>query len=173
MPKAIAPKESSQVEKLIKTKDDLIVKASNGQALMHLVARLGNVKILNAILKSFDEKDIMEVLSFPNSDSLQAVHVVAQVGHVNIVNRIIEFTEGKALEATADGQGLIHYAADDGHLDLLKILIDKWKVDVNSKDCVNSTPLHHAVTYGQQNIASFLLSQLDSNIMVMNDYRFL
>lgn len=51
-------------------------------------------------------------------------------------------------EKDEDGLGLLHWAADRGHTDILDILITVPKVNLNLQDSCGQTPLHYAASCG-------------------------
>lgn len=51
----------------------------------------------------------------------------------------------------------IHYACAAGNLDLVKLLVEVYHVDVDDKDCGNSSPVHHSAASGHIDIVDYLV----------------
>ncbi|KAI3957782.1 hypothetical protein MKX01_007613 [Papaver californicum] len=59
-----------------------------------------------------------------------------------------------------NGVGVIHFAAEEGHINVLKYLIDELGLDVNMKnDATGQSPLYHAVLGGNINTVDYLLGK--------------
>lgn len=62
---------------------------------------------------------------------------------------------------------LLHYAVDDGLLDIAKLLIDKGQVPLNTLDHAGWSPLHLAAGHNNLDMVTLLLSRgADVNIKV-------
>ncbi|KAL8793017.1 MAG: hypothetical protein Q9195_004421 [Heterodermia aff. obscurata] len=53
----------------------------------------------------------------------------------------------------------LHFAAENGYLDIVKVLLEKDKSQLNSLDHVQQTPLHKAVREKRNQVVEFLVSQ--------------
>eukprot|EP00922_Rhytidocystis_sp_ex-Travisia-forbesii_P022343 GHVS01032727.1.p1 GENE.GHVS01032727.1~~GHVS01032727.1.p1 ORF type:complete len:102 (+),score=9.46 GHVS01032727.1:212-517(+) len=62
------------------------------------------------------------------------------------------------LETGESGLTSLHLAADRGHMDMCKLLIDRG-VDVNSIDSFRETPLHAAILAEKSQIVELLLRE--------------
>ncbi|KAI3987392.1 hypothetical protein MKX01_042396 [Papaver californicum] len=58
-----------------------------------------------------------------------------------------------------DGKGCLHFAAAGGSLEVCKYLIEKLKLDVDSKDGNGITPLYHASIKGHLDTVTYLLEK--------------
>lgn len=52
----------------------------------------------------------------------------------------------------------LHYACEYGHLNIVKLLIEKHSYNINAQDYHGSTPLHLAIEFGHFEVANYLLS---------------
>lgn len=57
----------------------------------------------------------------------------------------------------ADGLTLLHWAADRGHLPVVRYLVAELKTDVNCLDKYGQTPLHYAAACGYLDVCKFLV----------------
>ena len=57
----------------------------------------------------------------------------------------------------------LHWAAYNGHLDVVEYLASRGDVDVNARDNRGWTPLHHATDYGHLEVVKYLSSRGDVN----------
>ncbi|KAI3926256.1 hypothetical protein MKW98_028392 [Papaver atlanticum] len=58
-----------------------------------------------------------------------------------------------------DGRGCLHFAAAGGSLEVCKYLLEKLKLDVDSKDGKGITPLYHATIKGHLDTVTYLLEK--------------
>ncbi|KAI3893439.1 hypothetical protein MKX03_020283, partial [Papaver bracteatum] len=58
-----------------------------------------------------------------------------------------------------DGRGCLHFAAAGGSLQVCKYLLEKLKLDVDSRDGEGSTPLYHACAEGHFDMVRYLLEK--------------
>ncbi len=56
-----------------------------------------------------------------------------------------------------DGLTLLHWAADRGHLNVVKYLVTDAKVELNCRDSESQTPLHYAAACGYPTICEYLV----------------
>ncbi|RZC83791.1 hypothetical protein C5167_046581 [Papaver somniferum] len=58
-----------------------------------------------------------------------------------------------------DGVGIVHFAAREGKLDILRYLIEELGLDVNTKDKNGESPLLNATMCGDMNTVEYLLGK--------------
>ena len=58
-----------------------------------------------------------------------------------------------------NGNTALHMSSANGHLNIVKYLIEDLKCDINCKNNSNNTPLHWAAINGQKDIVCYLLDK--------------
>ncbi|CAH1154571.1 unnamed protein product [Phaedon cochleariae] len=109
-----------------------------------------------------------------NCNKVTALHFAEYVGNVNILNHLLEKDRGHTPSGVDidiqenDCKTPLHSAAEKGHLDCLKILVDSGG-DVNIQDNEGDTPLHWAAYQGHLDCLKILVdSGGDVNIQDNN-----
>ncbi|WP_264705088.1 ankyrin repeat domain-containing protein [Wolbachia endosymbiont (group A) of Gymnosoma rotundatum] len=98
-------------------------------------------------------QDIQTLLQ--NTDELLEA---AKSGNINEVNRLI--SEGASVNATdQNGNTPLHWAAKNGHEEVVESLLGKEGIDVNAQDRDNNTPLHWAAVKGHKEVLEALLEK--------------
>ncbi|KAJ4851537.1 hypothetical protein Tsubulata_842888, partial [Turnera subulata] len=85
-------------------------------------------------------------------------------GDLELLKRYVsEYDKGdgpaKTVEGIRDrmGHSAFHLAATAGSLDICKYFVEDLKLDVNLKDALDKTPLHHAIVANRSRISVYLL----------------
>ena len=58
----------------------------------------------------------------------------------------------------------LHHAIESGHIDLVRILISEFHVNVNCVDSCGQTPLHYACVKGHRDMGRMLISDFQAVI---------
>jgi len=84
----------------------------------------------------------------------------ARRGNINLIKKVKEEFGTNFSKYTTHHDGLgntpLHYAASQGHMDVLKLLLDN-NADINSQNGAGDTPLNCAVIADQTEVVSYLL----------------
>lgn len=75
--------------------------------------------------------DVLVLSSYP-------LDIAARAGHLHIVRYLID--QGATYEPHADRWDAIHEAASGGHLPILQLLIERFKVKMRSVDAISTSP---------------------------------
>ena len=98
------------------------------------------------------------------------LHVAAFLGHVEVVELFIASVGDKNLRDYEEGgKTPLLSAIEGGNLNVCKLLIEEYKVDVNLSDNYGMTPLHLASKLGQLEICRFLCKFVQNSNTVDNN----
>ncbi|CAG0893150.1 unnamed protein product [Cyprideis torosa] len=108
-----------------------------------------------------------------NSDFQSACDVVTSLAGSLSQQRLLQLyglykqaTEGPC---SAPKPGLLHWACDRGHLNLVEFLVLNGGCDVNIRDRDGSTPLHYAATIGNAEVVELLLTKLGADPSIKDE----
>ena len=74
----------------------------------------------------------------------------------NNIDKLKKLERGKLQDKDEDGMTLLHWAADRGHREIAKYLLEQ-KLDVNARDSEGQTALHYAASCGHLEVVRVLL----------------
>lgn len=92
----------------------------------------------------------------PNEEILDEVDKTIEdylkEGNVEKFQELLSSIESKEELNSLDenGMGLIHWAADRGNLEILKLILSQKDIDINLVDCEHQTALHYASSCGHK-----------------------
>ena len=123
-------------------------------------ARNGNFELVHAkILKNIDT---MYAKAVWNTKALYVRHpvfIATFFGHMDVVKYLVDNSENK--NPIVNGNSLLHIAADNGKLDIVKYIISK-DVEINLRDDYgHHTPLHFAAETGKLDVVKYLMEKLE------------
>lgn len=103
----------------------------------------GSIEILDLLLAEEAEVDVRD------ENGWRPVHAAASAGHVACLSRLLE--RGAALEPgdAPGGTTLLHLAARNGHVEMLRYLLHERRLEPFVTDAVRWTPLHLAASLDQ------------------------
>ncbi|WP_338140606.1 ankyrin repeat domain-containing protein [Candidatus Phycorickettsia trachydisci] len=129
---------------------------------IHYAARNGEVEII----EYFRNKKCDVYVK--NSYNENPLFIAAIEGQIDVVKHYCEKLEASINSVNVEGDYLIHIAAFEGHLPLLKYLIQNG-ADINAQNSEDNTPLHVAICSKELEIISFLKDN-GANINIKNEY---
>ena len=106
----------------------------NGDTPLHIAAEVGNAEMVRSLLLKGADKDAT------NAQGHTPLYFTARHGHVTAAQALL--AAGADVNPDTHNSPL-RVAADRGHAELLKVLIENG-TDVHAVDCGGSTALHHA-----------------------------
>jgi ankyrin repeat protein len=113
---------------------DVNVKDKCERTPLHFAAENGHVEIARLLLQNGAD------VNAKNNNDTTPLHLVADFGHVDILHLLVE--NGSDLEAEDDsGRRALHKSAMWGRLPIVKELVTRYHVDINSRDNLGNTAL--------------------------------
>ena len=123
-----------------------------GKNVLHLAATTHNVALMALLLKF---KDASELINQPDSQLRTPLHDAAKYGQLGQVTLLLD--KGAMACITSNGYSPLHYACDEGHLDVAKKLLERHPFQVHFLARNKNTALHLAALKGHAAIVKFLL----------------
>uniref|UniRef100_M4DZ05 PGG domain-containing protein n=1 Tax=Brassica campestris TaxID=3711 RepID=M4DZ05_BRACM len=136
-----------------------------GDSPLHIAARTGNLgKVKELIRGSSCGEELRELLSKQNLEGETPLYTAAENGHSFVVEEMLKHM---CLEtgsiAARNGFDPFHVAAKQGHLEVLKKLLETFPNLAMTTDLSCTTALHTAATQGHIDVVNLLL-ETDSNL---------
>jgi ankyrin repeat protein len=141
-------------------KADVNLKDDNDEAPIHIAASVYRVDIVKYLLEKGSEyvEDVKHMLNDKNVDRFFAA---VESGNVQLVEEILDKdkVDIDSLDKGRYHRTALHMAATDGRENLVKLLVEKYKADVNIADEIGEVPMHNAADKGHVNIVKYLASK--------------
>ena len=126
---------------------------SDGRLPIHYAAHSGDILLLELYVKTYKCS-----VNVTDNNGWNIVHYSASQGHSHFIKHI--FNQYPELRA-------VHVLVEEGHLNVLKYLIDNNYCNPNVADHQDRTPLHVAVVADQFEILEYLLSKSIPSVSVV------
>ncbi|CAL1290689.1 unnamed protein product [Larinioides sclopetarius] len=136
------------VKFLLKKKANIDARAVGGSTPLHLAAHSGHVNVVKLLIENGANVNIADDIN------RTAIYLAVACGKLEIVKILSEQKRVNIHDKVNDGFSLLHIAAQFGHLNILKHLIEKG-ADINSENDAGSKPIHIAAREGQKDIIQF------------------
>lgn len=131
---------------------DFICQEKDMKSPLHLAIEHGHVKIVHYLLEQ--RRDQTTALN-----KLLILHAVT-AGHINMVRFLISQGADVHCILYQQGETLLHIAAKQGYLDIVKLLSQENNADINAETTSGMTPLNIAVSKGHLNLVKYLIEEL-------------
>ncbi|MHC3898072.1 UNVERIFIED_CONTAM: ankyrin repeat domain-containing protein [Wolbachia endosymbiont of Nasonia longicornis] len=145
---------ASKYDRLV---NEFIDSLYDGSTILHLLAKDGNEKVIERILKKVDSNKLSKIVNAVDKMKFTPLDYAAMHGHLKIVKCFIE--KGSDLDGGNRDLSPLHWATLSGQLEVVKHFIDNkyWEVDKLSEEV--GTPLHYAVISGNIDIVKYLVEK--------------
>jgi len=154
---------------------DVNLPSRGGVGPLHLAARFGHSATVELLLDKGATIDVR------THTGLTALHLASECGHTGVVCALLDHNRGPSIYAskasidtiesassndksldvnswtTVENFTALHVAAHSGHVDLIELLLSKYKADVDHRSKHGCTPLHLASLKGNQKCAESLV----------------
>lgn len=149
------------IQKLCSIDPGWLDKASSNKASSNQSWAAVSSMINNETALEDDEKKLVDWIK---EDNVPKFRELASKWSVTEVDSVVQFRD-------ENGLGLIHWAADRGSKDIVKLLLDIKDLDVNQKDNEGQTALHYACSCGHLSVVQTLLDcpKIDRDIRDNDD----
>lgn len=132
--------------------------AKREDAPFHLAARAGNLGLVREIISNCGDAELNEVLMKQNHSGETALYAAAECGHVDLAKEMMKYYDvGLAGIKARNGYDAFHVASKQGHLEVVKVLMEAIPELSMTVDQTNTTALHTAAVHGHIEVVSFLL----------------
>ena len=129
---------------------DIKLKTNDGQNCLHIAADNAHLSLCKTLIEEHNF-DVLET----DNDGWTALHKSAEKGNYELFQFLTEKGTDIQLK-TKDGQNCLHIAAENGHLNLCKTLIEEHNFDVQETDNDGWTALHESGGKGNNKLFKFL-----------------
>ena len=129
---------------------DIQLKTKDGQNCLHIATANGHLNLCKTLIEEHNF-DVQET----DNDGWTALHESGGKGN----NKLFKFLTKKGTDIqlkTKDGKNCLHIAAENGHLNLCKTLVEEHNFDVQLADSYGWTALHRSAKKGRYELLQFL-----------------
>ena len=142
---------------------DVHLKTDDGENCLHIAALEGHFNLCKVLV----DKHKFDV-NLADKCGWTALHFSAQSGNYELVTYFADMGTGIHLK-TNDGVNCLHIAAEQGHLNLCKVLIEKHKFDSNMADNYGWTALHRSSKNGSYELLTYFADRVTDIHRKTND----
>jgi len=104
------------------------------------------------------EKEIQKFVNKKtNKEGNSALHFASYLGNIDIIKILIE-NKAEVLICNFSGNNVLHMAAKGNNANSFIYFKEKFNINIESTDDINSTPLHRACFFGSDLVTNFILS---------------
>ena len=130
---------------------DIECKNNLGWNCLHIAARNGHLDLCKTLVdkEKFD-------LHMTDDAGYRTLHHSAKSGNYELLTYFVDKGTDIYLR-TVNGRNCLHIAAQNGHLNLCKALIDKYRFNVHVDDRYGYTALHHSARSGSYKLLAYFI----------------
>jgi ankyrin repeat protein len=118
------------------------IRSENGSTLAHIAARKRDVEALNLVVDN-----VTSLVTVGDIRGATPLHVCAYHGQEDGLLSLLD-AGAEANQRDLDGATAVHFAAASGHLESLKLLVQRGRGNVNARSNSGETPVYFAAQEG-------------------------
>ena len=130
---------------------DFYLKTNNEKNCLHIAAANGHFNLCKMLIEK-----CKFVVDIADNDGCTALHHSARSGSYELVTYFVHMGSNIHLK-TKTGLNCLHIAAENGHLNLCKMIISNHNFDVNIADNDGYTALHHSARSGSYELITYFV----------------
>ena len=121
-------------------------------------------EIIESANKNLSQKDFISFINCKTKKGQTPLHYASFVGNIKIIKILIQ-NGADILSKTNNGFNVLHLATMGNKMTSFFYFIEKYKININSKDVKDNTSLHLSTYFNSKKIFNFLLtnSKIDIN----------
>ena len=138
-------------------------KGANGNTLLHYASEGGHVDIIKYLLiqQRYDPKST-------NNMGILPLHIACIHGHLNVVKFYCSIWRFERTQGP-NGNTLLHYASEGGHVDIIKYLLTQQHYDPKSTNKMGILPTHVACLHGHLNVVKYFVTKLSCDLTIQDN----
>lgn len=114
-------------------------------------------EIIEAAKKNLSQKDFFTFINWKNNKGQTPIHYASFVGNIKIIKLLIQ-NGADILIKTNNGFNVLHLATIGNKITPFFYFIEKYKININSKDIKDNTSLHLSAFFNSKKIFNYLIT---------------
>jgi ankyrin repeat protein len=132
--------------------------STDGMPLFHYACKERALDVMAALYMQCDDIDINATFQYTGElGALTPLQYAYYMEHWGVVRFLLIFCKASACGSDIYGNTLLHFAVEEGNIDLALLFIRHGNADANAVGSRGYTPLHWAAKYGHVEIARILV----------------
>ena len=148
---AVLSGELELLQYLIENGSDVFSKTKDGRSCLHLAAEQGDLNICRMLLQNYNF-----VIQEADDDGFTVLHSAALGGDLALLQYLIK-NGSEVFSKTKDGRNCLHLAAEKGHLNICRALLENYNFDIHARDDDMFTVLLRAACSDDLKLLEYLI----------------
>ena len=124
----------------------------NGATCMHFAVASNSFECLKKLVEL-----VPSLVNIQMSNGVTPIYLAVQENSINLTKFLLYHGANFYIKAS-DGMCTVHVACQNGNLEMIKILYERYNINLNIKDYNGATTLHYASNFGDCKLVAYLLS---------------